>query len=44
MDLATSNSAFGTVSVLPGNGNGTFGTRTDLPTGNYPWNVAIADW
>jgi hypothetical protein len=32
-----------TVSVLLGNGNGTFGTRVDYGTGSGPRSVAIAD-
>jgi hypothetical protein len=29
--------------VLPGNGNGTFGTPVLSPTGNSPWNVSVGD-
>lgn len=33
----------GTISVLLGNGNGTFQAQRTLPGQNYPWNVQIAD-
>jgi FG-GAP-like repeat len=33
----------GLVSVLPGNGNGTFGARNDYATDSYPYSVAVAD-
>ena len=42
-DLAVADNAANTVSVLPGNGDGTFAPRTDFGTGNTPWFVAIAD-
>jgi hypothetical protein len=46
-DLAVANSAqsdpTGSVSVLLGNGDGTFEARTDLGVGNHPWAVAIGD-
>jgi hypothetical protein len=47
-DLATANVVvagddFGTVSVLMGNGDGTFGSKNDFGTGLYPYSVAIAD-
>jgi hypothetical protein len=42
-DLATAN-YFHTVSVLLGNGDGTFGAKTDYSTGAiYPYSVAIGD-
>src|SRR5262245_41036930 len=42
-DLAVANSESNTVSILLGNGDGTFGARTDFGTGDYPRFVAIAD-
>ena len=44
-DLATANggSNVWTVSVLPGNGDGTFATKTDFGAGSRPWSVAIGD-
>jgi hypothetical protein len=35
---------YGTVSVLLGNGDGTFGTKTDYATGSNPRSVAIGDF
>jgi predicted NUDIX family NTP pyrophosphohydrolase len=42
-DLAVANAYSNTVSVLLGNGDGTFGTKTDFGTGSEPVSVAIAD-
>jgi len=44
-DLVTANagSGSGTVSVLLGNGDGSFAPKTDFGTGNYPQSVAIGD-
>jgi len=42
-DLAVANINSITVSVLLGNGNGTFGTKTDFATGSAPLSVAIGD-
>ena len=42
-DLAVANSDANTVSVPLGNGDGTFGTKTDFGAGNSPRSVAIAD-
>jgi len=42
-DLAVANGAANTVSVLLGNGDGTFGTKTDFGTGGVPSSVAIGD-
>src|SRR5258706_356331 len=39
----TSGSATATVSVFLGNGNGSFGVRTDFGTGPYPHGLAIDD-
>jgi len=47
-DLAVVNSTYGsvsgTVSVLLGKGDGTFGAQTTYPVGNYPQDVAIGDF
>jgi hypothetical protein len=42
-DLAVANAASNTVSVLLGNGDGTFATNADFGTGAHPSCVAIAD-
>ena len=43
--VANSNATLSnTVSVLPGNGDGTFGPRTDYATGRHPASVVIADF
>ncbi len=42
-DLAVANSGTSTVSVLLGNGNGTFGTKVDYGTGSNPQSVAVGD-
>ncbi len=42
-DLAVANTSSNTVSVLLGNGDGTFGAKTDFVTGSSPRSVAIAD-
>jgi hypothetical protein len=43
-DLAVVNEASNTVSVLLGNGNGTFQPKTDYATGATPMGVAIGDF
>ena len=43
-DLVTDNSAGDTVSVLLGNGNGTFQAQVRYSTGHYPNSVAIGDF
>jgi hypothetical protein len=43
-DLAVANLNSNTVSVLLGNGNGTFGVKTDFGVGSAPVSVAIADF
>jgi hypothetical protein len=43
LDLAVANNTSGTVSVLLGNGDGTFGGRVDYATGTFPYAVAVAD-
>ena len=42
-DLIVANAGSNTVSVLRGNGDGTFGAKTDYLTGNGPASVAVAD-
>jgi hypothetical protein len=42
-DIVTANVDNDRVSVLPGNGNGTFGTRVDLTAGNEPSALALGD-
>ncbi len=42
-DLAVANYSSNSVSVLLGNGDGTFGAKTDFGTGRNPASVAIAD-
>src|SRR5437870_7494716 len=42
-DLATANNFANTVSVLLGNGDGSFGVKTDFGTGGNPSSVAIGD-
>src|SRR5258706_12689763 len=42
-DLVLANYTSNTVSVLLGNGDGTFGGRRDFGTGNNPYSVAIGD-
>ena len=39
IDLAVVNQGTATLSIFPGNGDGTFGTRTDYPTGHVPVSV-----
>src|SRR6266704_291405 len=42
-DLVTANAGSATVSVLLGNGDGTFAAKTDFTTGSGPQSVAIGD-
>jgi hypothetical protein len=44
LDLAVANSKDNTISVFPGNGDGTFGTPTLLTTGNGPFALAVGDF
>lgn len=44
LDLAVVNLTSNTVSILLGNGDGTFKPRTDLPTGTGPRSVAVGDF
>jgi hypothetical protein len=41
--IAVANAGSNTVSVLLGNGEGTFGPKTDFGTGTNPQSVAIGD-
>lgn len=43
IDIATSNSGFGSVSVLLGNGDGTFGAATNHSLGNPSYGLAVLD-
>jgi hypothetical protein len=42
-DLAVANGPNNIISVLLGNGNGTFGTATNFPAGVQPFFIAIGD-
>src|SRR5271170_3448340 len=44
LDLITANYSSNTVSILIGNGNGTFKTQVTYPVGNGPDSVAVADF
>jgi hypothetical protein len=44
LDLAVSNAGANTVSILLGNGDGTFAALVDYPTGNIPMAVAVGDF
>jgi hypothetical protein len=43
-DLAVVNSGDADVSILLGNGDGTFGPKTDFPVGNEPLSIAVGDF
>jgi len=43
-DLVTANNATNNVSLLLGNGDGTFGAATYFPVGSSPYTVAVADF
>jgi hypothetical protein len=43
LDLAVTNSESNTVSILLGNGDGTFQSYLELPSGSQPQSVAVAD-
>jgi hypothetical protein len=43
LDLVRANLADSTLSVWPGNGNGTLGTRTNYVVGATPWSLAVSD-
>jgi len=42
LDIAFISSSEQMLSILPGNGKGTFGQRIDLPTENSPWSLTAA--
>jgi hypothetical protein len=46
LDLAVTNYGDDTISILLGNGNGTFQTQRIFPTGNMtkPWGIATSDF
>lgn len=44
LDLAFTNSAANTISVLPGDGAGGFGSRVDSPSGTSPERLAVGDF
>jgi hypothetical protein len=44
LDLATANSEASTVSILLGNGDGTFGTKTDFMAASNPVGIAVGDF
>jgi Ca2+-binding RTX toxin-like protein len=44
LDLAVANSSSSTVSVLPGNGDGSFQAAVDVATGANPRSVAVGDF
>ncbi|MGA6983660.1 MAG: FG-GAP-like repeat-containing protein [Candidatus Sulfotelmatobacter sp.] len=44
LDLAVTNSGSNTVSVLLGNGDGTFQPKVDFPTGTAPWGIAVGQF
>ncbi len=44
LDLVTANNVDNTVSVLLGNGDGTFASQVTYPVGNYPSSVATGDF
>src|SRR5262249_39511704 len=43
-DLAVVNEGSNTVSILLGNGDGTFRPKTDFATGTQPWGLAVGDF
>jgi FG-GAP-like repeat/Protein of unknown function (DUF1573)/FG-GAP repeat len=44
LDIAFKSSSPQILSILLGNGDGTFGERIDLPTENSPWSLTAADF
>jgi hypothetical protein len=44
LDLAVTNAGAGTVSILLGNGDGTFAAKVDYATGNQPMAIAAGDF
>src|ERR1700751_4532411 len=43
LDLAVANSGSGSISVLIGNGDGTFQPALNTPAGTTPWALTVAD-
>jgi hypothetical protein len=43
-DVITVNNSSGNLSLLPGNGNGTFGTEVNFTTGLYPLSITVGDF
>src|SRR5262249_14994196 len=43
-DLAVVNEGANTVSILLGNGDGSFRTKADFATGTQPWGLAVGDF
>src|SRR4029077_13637722 len=43
LDLVTGNEGSSTMSVLLGNGDGTFRPKVDYPTNSQNWSIAVAD-
>jgi hypothetical protein len=41
--MITANNLSNNISILPGNGDGTFGVKTDVAVGSYPPSVALGD-
>src|SRR6516162_2852724 len=44
LDVAVVNEGSNTVSILLGNGDGTFRPKTDFATGAQPWGIAVGDF
>ena len=44
LDLAVANVGSNNVSILLGNGTGSFGTATNFPVGTTPFSVAVGDF
>ena len=44
LDIVTANAGSSNVSILLGNGNGTFGPATTFPAGSLPFSVAVGDF
>src|SRR5213083_3066427 len=44
LDLAVANNGSDDVSVLLGNGDGTFQPAVNYPVGEFPWSVAVGDF
>ena len=44
LDLAVANQGSDSISILLGNGTGSFGTATNFPLGTPPFSVAVGDF